>query len=1515
VLAGSPGSGYFLAGTPLATGIFTFTLQALDSLGNIGVRTFTLTVAPQTIFTSAILPDASALQPYSQSVVAWNNAGVTTWSIATGSALPSGLSLTAAGLLSGTPTTTGNYTFSLNAIDSSTGFSVTSTFSLRVVGLSISDSQVLPVAIVGVPFTYTFAATGGGSPKVWSATSLPNGFMLSSDGVLSGTATTTSTFSLFVTVTDGSAVLTRRFTLYSRAANPIVLTYPIASTILPDAIVGQSFTFTLVPNGGIAPYSWIVAGGSSLPSGLNLIPVSTLGSPTSSNFLPGSTLIAGAPNLPGNYTFDLIVTDAVGAQTQRTFTLHVASIAVLSGNLRSGTLRNVTTGASYVQQLTAVGGTPPYTFSLLPVNLTTDMLPPGLTMSSGGLLSGTTTSSGTYSFVLHVQDSAGESFARTYTLNVNTPQGLTINTTNPQDRPAGINLGSQFLSATSIMGGGGTYTWSVIAGALPPGMQLAADAEGPGTTVLQGAPSSPGTYVYTLRATETASGNSADHVFTFKVGPMQIVAPPAQLLGALPSGQVGMAYSTMLKVAGTAGPYTFSESPFSPLPSWLTLSSTGVLSGTPPATGSYVIQPIITDAVGNTMAGPSFALIVSAAGAAAPLIQSPFADFVPPGSVGIPYNLPLDGNVLRLLFRGGAPSYSWSVTSGSLPAGMALLTGGNGVPNYLGGVPSTSGDYEFSLTATDATGQSLVIPLFLSISDLTLTPDSLGPGVVGTPYSVTLTPSGGTAPYAIELASDSDLPPGLALASDGVLSGTPTHPGNFLMFVQLTDSVGRWLFKMYHVTIDNAAGEAPAVSLAPAAVHIEYVIGSPATASVPLSVNTTSGALPFTAAVLGIPGATVTPGSGTTPGTPSLDVNVSSLTTGTYVGIIGVASPQSVNRLDSIPLTVTIEPAPPCSYTLSPPTGSMPITGGAGSFNVGTNSLCSWTAVASDSWISITSGASGTGSGSVAYSVAPNPGIDPRTGSITVNDQVYPITQFGTTCSFAINPVNLTATAAGGTAFIAITASNAVCTWTASGLDAAPPSGMGSGGVTVTVPPNLTALPQTYEALIAGQTFTVNQTGTACTVGLSSYNTTSPASGGSGTVTVTLPSGCSYATVPGPSWISVISGGSGSSSGTLVYSVDPNSTTTPRSGTLTIGGQPFHIAQDGLACSVTLDTSGLGSPFGSSGGSGAIGITTNGPSCSWTASSAQSWASVTPPSGTGNGTVFVNVAVNATLAARSTTLTIGGQAIGVSQSELACSYSLLSTIGTVPASGGAGSVGVAAPAACTWSSTSNNPDWLTITSSGSAGSSDVQFVALPNSGATPRSGSLTIAGLTYTVNQAGASCSYSLSATSAPVVSTGTSDSFTFSTTAGGCSPAAVSYASWITVTTSFSGIAGTVNYSVAANPTTVDRSGVIQLGDEIFTVNQLGGACGYSLNAYGALFSQGGGSGTVLGSPTAFGCTPIVGVDLPSIVTLGALTGPVLNIFTQEYTVSPFSSLTVAVRFARISFGGQIFSIKQTSW
>lgn len=1483
---------FLLAGPATVSGTYTFTLRAQDSAGNIGARTFTLVVASFAVLTTN-LPDASRGTPYSYFLHNFGAPGGAGW-FPTGS-LPAGLVLSPDGEIAGTPTQAGTFTFGVITGDV-TGATLQLNLTLRVSAITIVETA-LNQAVVGIPYSQTLTATGGSGTIVWSAVGLPSGLTMSASGTISGTPGTGGGFLVQVTATDGVSPVLRRFVLYSRLQNPTVLDLATSATVLPDATVGQLMSVSITPSGGVPPYSWDLAPGSIPPPGIDGL----VGSEVPPIFYPASLVLTGVPSVAGIYAFDLVLTDSTGAQAIRTFTLKVSAMTILGGAPRTGTV-----GVAYAQQFTGAAGTAPYTFTMSPVSATQDMLPPGYALSSTGLLSGTTTSTGNYAFLLQSRDSAGNTFVRRYALTVNNAAGVRVTNFNPADTSVGSGR-STFTLTTS---GFSTYAWSLVSGSMPSGVALSVAGT---TTSLIGAPSSSGTYTFTLRATDNANGtNTADHAFTYRVAPFQIVSPPTQLvLASLPSGRVGNPYSHTFKVAGGAPPQTFAVSPFVPLPLGIQLSADGVLSGIPQQVGNYAIALVITDAAGRVYAANSIPLPVTISGTA-PLLGGFF--LAHDATVGVPFNVGLDS-----VLRGGTPPYSWAlVGSSSLPSGLKFLPGSNGVEPHIGGLPTTAGSFTTAVIATDSAGQTVTGNITIRVSALALSPETLPQPRVGIPYAATLIPSGGTAPYVIEVQPSSDMPPGLSVNASGVVSGTPTDAGNFLVQIGLKDSAGAALLRLYRITLDNAAGQAPAVRLAPRPIQAYYEVGSAAPAPINVDVSSTSGALPFTLAVSGVPGATLGSGAGTTQGSTTLNFNTAGLTPGTYVGILGVNAPSSANLFDAVPVTLTVTPQPPCQYTVNPTSGSAPFGGSDGSFNIQTGPTCAWTATASDAtWIRITSPASGTGSRALNYTILPSVSIQQRNGSITVNGQVYSIAQFGISCSFAIQPSHILATAATGQATVNITASGATCAWTASGLNVTPVGGTGSGSVTVTVPPNPAPGSRTLSATIANQLLSVDQTGISCSASLSPYSASSPAAGGQGGVQVTTPAGCAYGTVSGPSWISVTSGASGTGSGPLVYSVEPNSRTETRSGSLTIGGQTFQLSQDALPCSVTLDASALGSPHGAAGGAGTVALTTNGANCSWTASSQVPWASLSRQSGTGNATIGVTVSSNvSSTTQRSGSLIINGQTVNISQGGTVCTYELRSTIGSVSATGGNGAVGTIAPAACTWSAVAND-NWLAITSSGTGGSADVNFSVLANPIASPRSGTLTIAGLTYTVNQAGAPCSYTLPIGSTSVASGGIgSGSFGFSTAFTGCSPSAVSFANWITVQPiSFSGSSGTVTYAVAANPSNTTRAGTIQVGDRNFTITQLGGPCGFSLNAYSALFGPAGGSGNVLGSQSALGCTPVSATDQPSFILLGSLTGPNSNIFTLPYGVTPLSALTSSVRIGRIDFGGRIVVVKQTSY
>lgn len=248
--------------------------------------------------------------------------------------------------------------------------------------------------------------------------------------------------------------------------------------------------------------------------------------------------------------------------------------------------------------------------------------------------------------------------------------------------------------------------------------------------------------------------------------------------------------------------------------------------------------------------------------------------------------------------------------------------------------------------------------------------------------------------------------------------------------------------------------------------------------------------------------------------------------------------------------------------------------------------------------------------------------------------------------------------------------------------------------------------------------------------------------------------------------------------------------------------------------------------FSANGGGGSVNVTAP-TGCAWTAQSNVNWIGITSgSSGNGNGTVNYLVSANFGTA-RSGSLIIAGQTFTVSQTA-GCSYSLDPTSASFPATGATiplqGNVRVNTTSGCTWTAQSNAA-WITITQGSSGNGSGTVFYSLTNNGGSARSGTMTIAGLTFTVTQAG--CNYSISPTSRFVSSPCQSTGSVSVIAAAGCSWTATSNANWLSITSGSSGVGnGTVNYSVGINGVASQRTGTLTIAGQTFTLTQGAGPC-----------------------------------------------------------------------------------------
>lgn len=170
-----------------------------------------------------------------------------------------------------------------------------------------------------------------------------------------------------------------------------------------------------------------------------------------------------------------------------------------------------------------------------------------------------------------------------------------------------------------------------------------------------------------------------------------------------------------------------------------------------------------------------------------------------------------------------------------------------------------------------------------------------------------------------------------------------------------------------------------------------------------------------------------------------------------------------------------------CTFTLSATSVTLPAKGGSKNVSVkavGTD--CSWSAVSTDAFITITSGASGTGSGKVVYSVPGNTNTTALTGAIIIGGQTFSVNQAAGGCAYKLSPKVGKFKSTGGTGTLKVTPGLSDCAWTAVSTDSfititAGTNGVGKGTVTYTVPANATSNVLTGSITVAGQTFTVTE--------------------------------------------------------------------------------------------------------------------------------------------------------------------------------------------------------------------------------------------------------------------------------------------------------------------------------------------------------------------------------------------------------------------------------------------------------
>ena len=365
-------------------------------------------------------------------------------------------------------------------------------------------------------------------------------------------------------------------------------------------------------------------------------------------------------------------------------------------------------GVTYSDQLTVTAGTSPFTWSV-----SSGSLPPGVTLgASTGLLSGTPTTAGTYSFTVKVTDNSGLTSTEAATVTIIPAPSMTF------AAPPGGWTNTVYGYTLTESGGTSPFTWSVSSGSLPAGLSLSPDGN------LSGTPTATGTSSFTVKVTD-ANGQSATQATSITVA-----AGVSTTFAAPPAAAVNSPYSDTLTATGGTTPYTWSVNAGT-LPAGITLSSAGVLSGTPTTTGSYPFTVNVIDA-NKGVATASITLVVTAA--LALTFSAP-----PSGTVGVAYTDTFTA-------ANGTTPYTFSISAGTLPAGLTL----NASTGVVSGTPTTAGTSSFTVKVTDAKSATATFATSITILSSMLTvavtasPATAAPGGTVT-YTITATNSGQTA--------------------------------------------------------------------------------------------------------------------------------------------------------------------------------------------------------------------------------------------------------------------------------------------------------------------------------------------------------------------------------------------------------------------------------------------------------------------------------------------------------------------------------------------------------------------------------------------------------------------------------------------------------------------------------------------------------------------------------------------------------------------------------------------------
>ncbi len=632
----------------------------------------------------------------------------------------------------GEPTVAGSYPVTLKVSDSD-GNEHTQQFTIKISPRSQPQlsTQFLGKGVRNQPYEGQLQGVYGQTPYTFSVIggNFPSGLQMSNSGLVSGTPLTAGSFTFQVQLRDA---------LGATASGPVTLNIDdlgLKMNLFPygGAAKGEPFRFAFFLSGGV-PYYSCKALTASLPRDFLITQV------------PPKFEVTFTPATTGVMEVQIQCSDATYSDTvSHTFQINVFEKPF---GFKSTQLPKAFVGIPYQFQFEIYGDVSAARFGQTDSSVA--LLAMGLQIDPKGLMTGVPLRAGSLSFVITAYDGFETQISQAFKFDIEAPS-LRIETSSLPT----ASLGQAYQTKLVATGGPEPFVFALQSGTLPQGLSLSSDGQ------IRGTPTQGGSFNFAASVRDGLQ-KSAQVALTLTVTGTPITITTT----ALPAGVIGVAYQQSISVSGGISPYQYQW--IGATVPGLSLSTAGILSGTPTQAGTYPISIRVTDAVG-LIANASLSLQVGS--------RPRVSVFAPP-----------DG-LLQHLYQfafsaeGGRSPMRWSVKSGTLPNGTTL-----GSDGLLRGVVLAPGTYKFVVEVTDADQGRGDLETQIEVLPAILLPRA----TVGGSYQASLRNLSGLQLSSCTSNANAlgQLPTGLQLDGQGEFSGRPESSGLYSFGVRCVIAQG-----------------------------------------------------------------------------------------------------------------------------------------------------------------------------------------------------------------------------------------------------------------------------------------------------------------------------------------------------------------------------------------------------------------------------------------------------------------------------------------------------------------------------------------------------------------------------------------------------------------------------------------------------------------------------------------------------------------------------------------------------